>query len=73
MSLEEFGEYFWAYIGNTIVTDLDRNVNNKEFCDSVCFDCYRIYQQSGVSRDVICKQAENILFNVFRYKPFLNS
>ena len=72
MNFEEFEEYFWAYINDSIVSNTDRVIDNKDFCDAVCFDCFRLYEQSGVSVDIICKAAENILFSVYRYKPMLN-
>ena len=72
MNFEEFQNYFWAYISDNIVSDMDRAVDNKDFCDSVCYDCYRLYEQSGANIDTICKSAENILYNVYRYKPLLN-
>jgi|TARA_R110000868_G_scaffold74337_2_gene214925 hypothetical protein len=72
MNFEDFTEYFWAYISDNIVSGLDRSIDNKDFCDAVCFDCYRLYQQSDTNIDFICKTAENLLFNVYRYKPMLN-
>lgn len=73
MSLEEFSVYFWSYISTNAVTPLDRDINNRDFCDEVCYDCYRIYDQTGGNIDIICKLAENILFNVARYQPVLNT
>lgn len=74
MNFEDFGDfetYFWSYINENVVSDLDRTVNNTDFCESVCFDCYRIYIKSGTNIDVICKMAENLLYNVNRFKPLL--
>lgn len=71
MSFEEFQIYFWSYISDNIVSNTDRVINNTDFCDSTCFDAYRIYEQSKVDIDVICKMAENMLFNVQRFKPVL--
>lgn len=73
MTFEEFQIYFWSYIGENIVSNLDRSVDNKDFCEAVCFDCYRLYEQSDVNIDTICKSAENILFNVYRFKPILGN
>lgn len=71
MTLEEFKAYFGGYINNNIVTAKDRFVDNKDFWDCVCFDAYRIYEQSTLDIDTICKLSENILFSVNRYKPYL--
>lgn len=73
MTLEDFKIYFWQYINDTIVSYDDINLNNKDFCDTIAFDCYRLYSQQNVSIDFICKMAENILFAVYRYKPNLGS
>lgn len=73
MSFEEFEIYFWSYMPESIVSNLDRIVDHRDFCDAVCFDSYRIYEQSKMSRDTICKLAENILFSVHRYKPLLGN
>lgn len=73
MILEEFQEYFWAYVDSSIVTYKDRTVDHVDFCDAVCYDCYRLYEMSDISIDIICKSAENMLYNVARYKPILNS
>jgi len=73
MTFEEFEVYFWSYIPENIVSNLDRRVNHRDFCDAVCFDCYRIHEQSNVNKDTLCKLAENILFNVNRYKPLLGN
>lgn len=73
MDFEEFQTYFWAYIDENIASSSDINLNNKDFCDEVCFGCYRIYQQSNIDIDSICKLAENILFNVYRFKPILGT
>lgn len=70
-TLEEFQEYFWNYINDNVVSNADINMNNKDFCDSVCYDAYRIYKQGDISIDVICKLSESILFNVYRFKPIL--
>lgn len=70
MNFQEFQEYFWSYISENVVNNLDRSANNIDFCESVCFDCYRMYEQ-GMDKDSICKLAENILFNVSRFKPIL--
>ena len=71
MNFEEFQEYFWSYISEVIVSNLDRSVNNRDFCESVCFDSFRLYEQSGIHEDILCKSAENMLFNVQRFKPML--
>lgn len=68
----EFRDYFWAYISTNIVSMADRNYENSDFCDGVCFDCFRIYERAGIDIDTVCKLAENILLNVSRYKPLLN-
>lgn len=73
MTFEEFEIYFWSYIPENIVSNLDRTIDHRDFCDAVCFDCYRIYEQSRMSKDTICKLAENILFSVQRYKPLLGN
>ncbi len=73
MNFEEFQEYFWAYIPENIVSNIDRTVNNRDFCESVCFDCFRLYEQTDLNMDVICKAAENMLFNVHRFKPILGN
>lgn len=73
MIFEDFQTYFWSYIPEQIVTNLDRTVNNTDFCDAVCYDCYRLYERSNVSIDVICKMAENMLVNVNRFKPILGN
>jgi hypothetical protein len=70
---ESFSIYFWAYINENIISDLDRDMDNKDFCDSVCYDCFRMYSQSNISIDEICKIADNILFSVKRYQPILIS
>jgi len=73
MIFEEFEIYFWNYLSSDIISTLDRNIDNKDFCDSVCYDCFRIYSQSDVDLDTICKIAENILFSIKRYSPILTS
>lgn len=73
MSFEEFEVYFWSYIPESVVSNLDRAVDHRDFCDAVCFDSYRIYEHSKISRDTVCKLAENILFSVHRYKPLLGN
>lgn len=73
MNFEEFEIYFWSYISENIVSILDRSIDNADFCNSVCFDCFRLYNQSNIHIDVICKAAENILFNVHRFKPILGN
>lgn len=71
MNFEEFEIYFWSYIPEHVVSNIDRSVDNRDFCESVCFDCFRLYERSGINIDIICKAAENILFNVRRFKPLL--
>lgn len=73
MDFSEFKIYIDAYLSENAISMVDRNINNKDFYDEVCFDCYRIFEQSNVSIDIICKLAENILFNVNRYKPLLGN
>lgn len=73
MKFEDFEVYFWAYINDTIVTNLDRSLENSDFCEAVCFDSYRLFEKSDVDINLICKLAENILFNVYRFKPMLGS
>jgi len=73
MEYSEFKIYFWSYLNENAISIVDRNINNKDFYDAVCFDCFRVYTQSRINIDIICKLAENILFNVNRYKPLLNS
>lgn len=73
MNFEEFEEYFWSYIPEHVVSDLDRVVNNRDFCNSVCYDSFRLYTHSKMPIDVICKAAENMLFNVHRFKPILGN
>lgn len=73
MTLEEFQVYFWSYISENTVSNMDRISTNTDFCESVCYDCYRIYDQSNISIDIICKLAENILFDVKRFKPILGN
>lgn len=73
MDYNDFSLYFWAYLNENAFPLIDRNTNNKDFYDAVCFDCFRIYSQSGVGVDIICKLAEDILFNVNRYKPLLGN
>ena len=72
-NLEDFKVYFWQYIDDNIVSYEDKFIENKDFCDSVCFDCYKIYKQSNISIDILCKMAENMLFNVYRFKPILGN
>lgn len=71
MDFEEFQVYFWSYIPENIVSNLDRSVNNRDFCESLCYDAYRLFTQSNVDIDIICKSSENMLFNVLRFKPIL--
>jgi len=73
MNFEEFQIYFWAYVGENIISPLDRNIESRDFCDAVCFDAFRVYEQSNVNIDTICKLSENILFNVYRFKPILGN
>lgn len=73
MDFEEFQVYFWSYISASTVSNADRIENNTDFCEAVCFDSYRVYDQSGIHIDIICKLAENTLFNVRRFKPILGS
>lgn len=70
-SFEDFQVYFWSYIDKNVVSDSDRVYDNTDFCESVCFDAYRIYDQSNIDLDVICKLSENILFAVKRFNPLL--
>lgn len=72
-TLEEFQVYFWSYISENIVTNSDRVLYNNDFCELVCYDCYRLYTKSGANIDVICKLAESILSNVQKFKPNLGS
>ncbi len=67
-TFESFKDYFFAYLSSTISYQ-DITVDNIDFCEAVCFDCYRIYEQSGVNVNVICKLAENMLYSVKRYQP----
>jgi len=71
MNFEEFEVYFWSYISENIVSNLDRVVNNRDFCEAVCYDCFRLYEHGNIKIDIICKSAENMLFNVKRFKPVL--
>ena len=71
MNFEEFEIYFWSYIPEHIVSNLDRTTNNRDFCNAVCYDSFRIYEQTDIHQDTICKFAENMLFNVHRFKPIL--
>ena len=73
MTFEDFEVYFWAYIDDNIVSNVDRGLDNRDFCQAVCYDCYRIHEQSKVNIDTVCKMAENILFNVCRFKPILSN
>lgn len=73
MTFEEFEEYFWSYIPEKIVSNLDRSIDNRDFCNAVCYDCYRLYTLSDMDIDVMCKAAENMLFNVNRFKPILGN
>lgn len=73
MDFIEFQEYFWSYISENTVSNLDRIRDNTDFCESVCFDAYRMYDQSKVDIDFICKLSENILFSVRRFSPLLGS
>lgn len=73
MNFEDFQIYFWAYINENIISVADRNIDNKDFCESVCYDSYRIYEQSKVNIDTICKMAENTLYAVYRFKPILGN
>lgn len=72
MDFRSFEEYFWAYISVNTVPILDRELENKGFCDAVCYDCYRMFEKSNIDIDSICKLAEDMLFNVNRYKPILS-
>lgn len=72
MNFLDFEDYFWAYISENTVPRLDREVENKGFCDAICYDCYRTYEKSNLDIDTICKLAEDMLFNVNRYKPILS-
>lgn len=72
MNYEDFKDYFWSYISNSTVSYRDRQLYI-DFCESVCFDAFRLYEKSGNAHiDVICKNSENILFNVRRYAPELD-
>ena len=71
MVFEEFQIYFSAYISENVISIEERLYRDKEFFDSVCYDCFRIYSQTDVNVDILCKQAENILYQVKRYKPFV--
>lgn len=70
-NFEEFEIYFWQYIPDNVVSATDININNIDFCKSVCFSCFRMYEKGDLSLDIICKLAEDMLYNVKRYKPFL--
>ena len=72
-NFEDFQVYFWQYINENIVSPEDIYVDNKDFCESVCFDCFRVYQKGNLNLDTICKLAENILFSVYRFKPLLGN
>lgn len=72
-NFEDFKVYFWQYIDDSIVSPNDKYINNKDFCDSVCFDCFRVYKQSNINIDIVCKMAESVLFSVYRFKPVLSS
>lgn len=71
MELKDFENYFWGYMESSVSED-QRYLSNKDFLDAVCYDCYRIYLQSDISIDVVCKMAENVFYNIKRYNPDLN-
>lgn len=71
MELQEFSDYFWAYQNKNIISLKDINIDNRDFCEMVCFDFYRMYMQSNIDIDVICKIAENVFFAIKRYNPQL--
>ena len=73
MNFEDFQIYFWSYISEHTVSNLDRIRDNRDFCESVCFDAWRMYDQSDVDIDFICKHSENMLTNVRRFKPILGN
>lgn len=72
-NFEDFQIYFWQYISENIVSYEDININHKDFCESVCFGAYSIYQKGNMNLDTICKLSENILFSVYRFKPLLGN
>ena len=73
MELGEFKSYFYNYMDSNILSAEDIYTKNYDFCDSVVYDCYRIYQQSDIGIDVICKLAENMFFSIRRFNPKLCS
>jgi hypothetical protein len=73
MNFIDFEDYFWAYISENTVPLIDRQLENKDFCDAICYDCYRTFKNSNVNIDTICKLAEDMLFNVNRYKPIFST
>lgn len=70
MEFEQFRVYLWAYIPDTVISIQDRNVDNRDFWDTICFDAYRIYEQSSMNIDLTCKFVESMLFAVKRHKPY---
>lgn len=73
MTFEEFKFYFWSYMDDNIVSTKDININNVDFCEAICFDCFRVYEQSNINIDTVCKIAENLIYNVYRFKPILGN
>ena len=71
MDFNDFKVYFLSYLNESTVSARDMNITSKDFVDSVAYDCYRVYDMSGMDIDVICKIADNILFSVKRYSPIL--
>lgn len=69
MDFTEFREYFWRYMNSNIITYVDINVSNKDFCDEFCYGFYRVYEKSNIDINLICKLAENSLFAISRFSP----
>lgn len=72
MPFEEFREYFWEYIPQSIVSDLDL-IKNPDWADSVVYEVWRINQYSGVDKSILLKLVENIMFSYQRFKPVFAS
>lgn len=68
LTLEEFEEYFWAYIPQSLVSN-ENLQNNREWADAVVHDTWRLYQYSGVDKSILLKNIENTIFSFLRHRP----
>ena len=71
MGYHEFDEFFWNYIDENLVSNMDLDTN-KDWADEIVFSVWRTYKNSeSLTENEVCKIAENIISAYNKYKPIL--